>query len=530
MVKQVRKSSREIKTVYFLVLFIFIHLLYAIFWGGLKQDAYIDEYWSYGLANNMGSIVVRPENGIVYQGPELFHDFFAVQNGENFNYSNVWAQQALDVHPPFYYVILHTVCSLFPGTFNFWLGLLPNFIFLVIIDILLYLIAQSLLKSQNLALITVIANGTGVMMMNMIVFIRMYAMLTVFILALIHLSVSYRDKEKDIKFWPTLYLITVLGTMTQYYFLIFLFFWWLFQEALCVYRKRWKESLLFIVTMVAAALTCIWIFSPILEQILGSSGRGAEARRNFAALEGVRKAVKEYAEIILDQLFGGFYVGLILFLSLGVFLILRIKKTKTLIKEISTEEWMLLFVILSYLAVIIKISPYHVDRYIMSFGWCMVLLVIDLIYRMIRAMKPEWKEQIIYILICCICLGLNVLSMASHHWGLPYAYLERREELASYEAYREYPAVFIYRNEPEYRIIHYGRELPLYESYTFLNVENAPEMLADRNEENMVLYIMDDIDSEELLDKISGADDNRNTLSLIGSYYVTNVYYLEKNR
>ena len=43
---------------------------------------------------------------------------FRVLEGEGFRYGLVKTMQSFDVHPPLYYMVLHTVCSLFPGVFS----------------------------------------------------------------------------------------------------------------------------------------------------------------------------------------------------------------------------------------------------------------------------------------------------------------------------------------------------------------------------------------------------------------------------
>lgn len=48
---------------------------------------------------------------------------------------SVWTvtrMQTYDVHPPFYYLLLHTVCSLFPGRFSKWSGIGLNIVLFVL--------------------------------------------------------------------------------------------------------------------------------------------------------------------------------------------------------------------------------------------------------------------------------------------------------------------------------------------------------------------------------------------------------------
>ena len=58
-----------------------------------------------------------------------YYDEFIVMPGEGFRYGLVKQIQSWDVHPPVYYWVLHTVSSLFQGTFSKWTGLGINLAF-----------------------------------------------------------------------------------------------------------------------------------------------------------------------------------------------------------------------------------------------------------------------------------------------------------------------------------------------------------------------------------------------------------------
>ena len=49
------------------------------------------------------------------------------------NYKYVYDLQSYDVHPPVYYFMLHTVCSVMPGVFSMWQGIGLNILFSLII-------------------------------------------------------------------------------------------------------------------------------------------------------------------------------------------------------------------------------------------------------------------------------------------------------------------------------------------------------------------------------------------------------------
>lgn len=291
-----------------------------------------------------------------------------------FDYANVWAQQKADVHPPFYYVIIHTICSFFPGVFSKWFGLIPNLFCLPVIDILLYQIGKILFGSRARALMAAMIYGFGAMMMNMIIFIRMYAFLTVAVLALVLLFLWYFEREKDRRFWLYLYLISVIGTLIQYYFLIVLFFLCLFQGIVFLWRRKWKDVLCFLLTLTAAGVSSVLIFPAMLDHIFGSGYRGQEAWDNIVSVDNLAERIVGNVGWMARELFGGRVVMVLFFLAMGVLLFGRKGRFKRILKEISPQEYMVLCMTVCYLAVIIKIAPFRADRYIMCVGWCLIFL------------------------------------------------------------------------------------------------------------------------------------------------------------
>lgn len=98
----------------------FIYLALLIITLSMKTDLFMDEVYSYGLSNHVytgeGPARMEPLEGITYSPAEdAYLEYLVVHEEDRFNYKNVWKNQSNDVHPPFYYVLLHTLCSLFAG-------------------------------------------------------------------------------------------------------------------------------------------------------------------------------------------------------------------------------------------------------------------------------------------------------------------------------------------------------------------------------------------------------------------------------
>lgn len=519
--KKQNKNNKKI----ILAGFIVLHLMYAGFWGWMKKDCYVDEYWTYGLANNVGSITMQVEDGKSYNGTYPFDRYMTVEKGETFNYSNVWTQQAADVHPPLYYIIIHTLCSFFPGVFSKWFGLLPNFCCLILIDILLYQIGKVLLKSESLALIAVIINGTGVMMMNMVIFIRMYALLTMITMAIVLMFLKYLERKKSAEFWIQLYFLSVLGTMTQYYFLILLFFLCMFQGIVFLRRHKWKDTVYFLITLMMAGITSILIFPPIVVQVFGNGYRGREARANLVSLSNLAGSIIEYVGLITKEIFGGHIVGVIFFLTI-IFLACRKKFLKFFWSELKLGEYLLLTMTVGYLLIIIKIAPYRVDRYIMCIGWCIILLSIDVVYQILCFFKGNWGHKKKYILCFLLFMGLNVSSMTFLGWELPYAYVGNKERLEALFPYLNCSVIFVYE-KGDYALCTNYNDLPLYKNYCYVNADDFPELIRSETYDDFVLYIGQGLEIDTVLQEAIAGGQWYTTQSL-GKYGRADVYYLSK--
>lgn len=89
-----------------------VQLIAIFYFGSKKAGFHYDEYYSYYSSNV--SIGLVPTDREWKPGSEIV-DEFRVLPGQRFQYGTVTRMQTYDVHPPFYYLLLHTVCSLFPG-------------------------------------------------------------------------------------------------------------------------------------------------------------------------------------------------------------------------------------------------------------------------------------------------------------------------------------------------------------------------------------------------------------------------------
>ena len=129
---------------------IILSLAISTFYMAAKQGFHEDELLTYNLANSSKQLNV--DGG--WNSPEDFNEYLAVSENDRFDYAQVYENQIIDAsHPPFYYALVHTVCSLFPNVFSKWLAYSINVLAMVGILILLFKIGKKVTGNNLYALI-----------------------------------------------------------------------------------------------------------------------------------------------------------------------------------------------------------------------------------------------------------------------------------------------------------------------------------------------------------------------------------------
>ena len=101
-------------------------MLFFIF-SKCKQGFHSDEVWSYGFANSVESKELDIANDGTslmnrWRDSEDFRRYITVEEDQRFRYDAVLYNTNNDYNPPLQLLILHTICSFFPGKFSwyFW--------------------------------------------------------------------------------------------------------------------------------------------------------------------------------------------------------------------------------------------------------------------------------------------------------------------------------------------------------------------------------------------------------------------------
>lgn len=238
-----------------LAVIILLQLVTLVYLFTAKKNIYdCDEYYSYGLSNSYKRPFISPfsyergEEGQLtfnYTGDD-FKYYLRTSPDTRFRYDSVYYNQAHDTIPPLYYAIIHTICSVRTGHFSWYYAFVINLLCFIPTQIYIYLIGLKVTRSKFLSLLTVAFWGFTLGGISCFIFLRMYAVLTMFGAMFTYYSINAQTEKKlSKKTCIMLALSAFLGALTHHNFLIFAFFLTLFSCLFILIQKSFKKMFIY---------------------------------------------------------------------------------------------------------------------------------------------------------------------------------------------------------------------------------------------------------------------------------------------
>ena len=385
-----------------------------------KSYIHIDEGYSYGLINYDKLDITNNEDFYnQWHDKEYYSDYLTISEEEKYDWSPVYEQQKNDVHPPFYYFLLRIANSFSIGKFTIWPGVILNIVLHIGITIFTYLIASKLFKNKAYGLAIALVGGLTVATLETILLTRMYALTALGILAITYLHIINLEKEKlDIKNLVAIGICAVLGSLTHYYYLVYLFVLYAIYVIIYITKKQYKNAINYTITMAIAAGISLAIFPYSFVHIfMGYRGQGmlSNLTNSKVAWEGIGT----YSGLTIMNVFNGFLV-VILIATIAILIYEFYKKKELTIRATNQYLGLVLFPTLVYFVIIAMGTPYKEIRYIMPI---VPLLFIIGIYGFKIALEKvftEKKANIIMIVSAVILLITPIIF----NWNITYQYPE----------------------------------------------------------------------------------------------------------
>ena len=336
---------------------------------GAKKDGFdIDEFFTYGLANSYHQPFLNTETGRWISG-KAFSDYLTA-SGHAHEYLNVYENQIADVHPPLYYLFVHAVCSVFRDPpFTKWTGIGLNLFFFSLTQLgLLLLSARLLSDGERLtltpsALLPGLLYGLSAGAASSVVFIRMYAMMTMWAVWLALALAALWVGGQTVWRMRALAAVLIAGFLTQYYFVVL-------ACMLCgayffarLARREFAAAGRFALWCFFALALAVGLFPWCLNHIFGGyRGKGAMESAAALRLSDMCRWFKILWQTLDAQQFGGLLLALVCVGAALAFWPLK-KAGQGLLRGAGLSAAALL-ACAAYVLVIAVVSPYKVDRYI----------------------------------------------------------------------------------------------------------------------------------------------------------------------
>ncbi len=335
------------------------------------------------VVRNRGNSKLLTYKADVYEEPvwitgEQFRDYITVGKRDAFNYLSVYFNVKDDNHPPLHFMLLHTVSSVFRGSACPWMGCAINLAAVAVILVLLIKLGRMLAEALGMegysrltGILCALLYGMSSGAVATVLLIRMYAMLTLWCVALLYLVLKKWQGKSFDRHNRGLVAVTVMGFWTQYFFLFYCMALAATAGGLLLSSKRIREFWYLLRSFVIAAAVGIALFPFAIADVF-SSGRGVEALENLSqGLSGYGERIAAFAGILWRRtLSPGFW--LLLVTGILVCLVLRLRRRAGVSAKAEGETAgkgayaaLVLLPMAGYFLLAARMSPYLVDRYIM---------------------------------------------------------------------------------------------------------------------------------------------------------------------
>lgn len=492
-----------------------------------KSNYHMDEISTYILSNNTydEALTVNPELDITYDNPSLvWLRSMTVQPGQSFNYANVWNKQKSDVHPPLYYALIHTICSFMPNIYSKWIAGGVNIFFGLCILFLLRCMITELTHSEIACFLGSCCLIFSAGFLSAITFFRMY-IATMFWVMLVSYLFLLGLKKRDVKLWLQVGIVSVLGALTHYYFILYLFFICLCFGVYLIVKKEWRNVGVFLLTMLLSGVLCVLIFPSIITHSIGGGYRGVETLNNLqnSSFAIFISRLKSCFDIVNSQLFGGMLLYYVIGAGLILLLFGFVHKQKMQRKPLEEYyKWVILVIpTIAYFFFVSKIAIYITDRYFHPiYPMLIVLLVSMLSIALMKLMSPRFSFVILSLL-----LGFSTLKDFRSNWF--YLYRHSRELLAAAESHHDLNCICFINNNSDYNSAF--NEISNYKSVTFVSGYSIdPQELSSisvNTEQGLVIVIGETCDREKVLQSVTCNWPQLQNCELMGQHSATCSYY-----
>jgi len=543
--------------VFWLIVVVLVQTAVYLLAGAGKAYLHMDEAFSLGLTHfEQIDLASQPDFYDHWHTNEYFEEYLAVDEDAVWDLRPVIENQKNDVHPPLYYLLLRLGQNTIAGKYSKWPGIIINIVIAVGNTLLVFAILQKLLaqekKGQMKALVMTAVVALTIATVSSVVYIRMYQLLTFWVLltAWLHLKL-YSSEKMDWKLLLGIGLTALAGVLTQYYYLFFLMPMWVVLAVKYMRMKKWKNLCGYTGVLVIAGGLSLLIWPPMLQHMFfGYRGQGVlQSLLNIPQLIG---QVWQYA-LIVD--YYDFHRMLILLVAalVVVWLIRNFRIEKTAMKTEGKSTWELkvglrfgvgkvadsekqslwpvvVWPTLVYFLVVAAVSPYIELRYIMPVCGLIVIVMVWWLYLALGKVMSSKKRDGLVAGFLGIMIVAAPVQLMSGMMRIELLYNDKTELMQELRQNSEVPTVYFISTENNRFLDNLLPFVTMKQSYLALDLRptrvEVEQIVRGRDlSRGLYVWISDQYDHEEILGIVEQTTDLREVRHVRG-VNTCDIYYL----
>ena len=266
--------------------------------------------YSYNYIDHMYKRFPVSENG--WLSGKFLRSNYIVGDNNRFDYGAVYFHQRLDNHPLLYYSLVHTICSIFFGTYSVQYALVINLFGMLGIDCILILLFRKLFRLQIYALVPVIGMMLVSTFLDLFTLPRMYTLLAFMTIWYQYLQLRFQtEKHLRKSDYITMLICVFLGTQTHYYLYVYAFFASLITAGVLLKNHQFRGLFNYICAGISGICLSVVLFPWVVWHILYN-----QMKKHSEVSSWSLQGLKEYFSFVNSSAFNDHFLRIVIVFGL----------------------------------------------------------------------------------------------------------------------------------------------------------------------------------------------------------------------
>lgn len=373
---------------------------------------FIDLASNGGVENKLTDLIDAEKFTVLGQEDVLKRCYVSQSSGFNY-FSIIFILSIIDKHPPLYYFILHTICSVTKSDNLVMIGYGVNIFFLLLTCFLVYRIINIISNNRTIGLAAVVLWGFSYEFIDNAAFFRMYVLLgfLLTLLSYLYIRVAYKNWSITNKTLGLLCVVQFLAMYTQYFAVFFILP--LFFVSLYFLKKDKPLRNKYICANIISGIIYVILWPQIFIQML----KGLSTKADLGTANPILR-VCSYTLSLCKSFFSG---NAILFVSMLMIIAIICVAGNYLLKKnrcpqfCDVSNWCILSIpVFSYFIIVSYSSPWVSSQYQSPIMPLISILLTGGLWTALSILTSHTVKRVTLLLISVISLSLYGQSKTAY--------------------------------------------------------------------------------------------------------------------